>query len=242
MNSKLLYFAGGVIGGMVGTYLVMKRRMEIRIEEEVADVKELYSSRAQKAAESDSEGIEEGDTNEDEVPENRLRSPQEAKEIAAENAKRKADLILGNSIVQEKGYANTHKTEYNLFSNPPKAKDIHNGIDEDEDLDIINTTPEKDSRGPYVIEPINGMSASMRFANEEPYFDKVTLFLYDDGILCSEENDIVTNVAGTVGADSLNRIGEYEDDVVYVRNERISTDYEIIREYKDFISLPEEDI
>ena len=246
MGTKLLYFFGGVLSGCLGTYLVMNRRMEERINEEVESVKELYSEKREKASKIDSESIsnneEYTDTSSDKDAQKPLRTPQEAKDIVEKNNQRKADLAQFRSLSEENGYVNTHKTEYNLFSNPPKASQIENGIDDGEDLDIINTTPEKDAKGPYVLESDDVSSASEKFVNEEPYFDKVTLFLYDDGVLCSEEDEIITNIAATVGEESLRRIGEYEPDVVYVRNERDSTDYEVIRQYRDFMNIPNEDI
>ena len=235
MSTKLLYFFGGVLSGCLGTYFVMSRRMQEQIEAEVAEVKEVYSKKYSKDAEEDDDReLSKEEEKEEQTEEN-------PKDIAERNNQRKADLAKYRSLSEENGYVNTHKTEYNLFSNPPKPSQIENGIDDGEDLDIINTTPEKDAKGPYVLESDELSSASDKFVNEEPYFDKVTLFLYDDGVLCSEEDEIITNVAATIGEESLRRIGEYEPDVVYVRNERDSTDYEVIRQYRDFMNIPNDD-
>ena len=89
--------------------------------------------------------------------------------------------------------------------------------------------PEEDtSDKPYVI-------SAGQFAREYPQFNKVTLEYYEyNGILVSENNDSIENIAETIGADSLKRIGEYEPDVVYVRNERLETDYEVCRIHSDF--------
>lgn len=227
MNTKIIYFIGGVLSGCLGTYFALKNIMQKRIDAEVADVKEAYASRnSDKPAGS--------------VDEKPIKTHQEAKDIAAKNSERKAELAKYRSLAEDSGYVNTHKTEYNLFSNPPKAREIKNGIDDDEDLDIIDTTPDKDAKGPYVLETDESSSASEKFVNEEPYFDKITLFLYDDGVLCTEFDEIITDLKNTIGADSLKRIGEYEPDVVYVRNEKTSTDYEVIRQYRDFADIPDD--
>lgn len=239
MNSKLLYFFGGVVGGCVATYIVMNKRMNQRIDAEIAEVKEAYSN-AKVAKKDDNDQNEEEDVTGADVKGHEFRTERPAespRDVAIRNAKQKEELITNSNIIKGNGYADTHKTEYNLFSHPPKARDIHNGYDEDEDLDIVDTTPAKDAPGPYVLEDDDASKASEKFVNEEPYFDKITLFLYDDGVLCSETEEIITDIPGTVGRDSLNRIGEYEPDVVYVRNESISTDYEIIRQYRDFASI-----
>lgn len=246
MNSKILYFIGGVVAGSAATFLLLNRRMERRIEEEVEDVKEIYStvnagkSLVDGLINDFKNGSEEKDIFED--SESSVDVEESPRDVAIRNAKLKSEMIANsNQIIENNGYANTHKTEYNLFSKPPKAIDIHNGIDEGEDLEIIDTTPSKDAKHPYVLESDKISSASEKFVNEEPYFDKVTLYYFDDGVLCSEEEEIITNVADTIGLDSLNRIGEYEPDVVYVRNERDSTDYEVVRQYRNFADIPEND-
>ena len=239
MNSKILYFVGGVICGCVGTYFVTNRRMEQRIETEITSVKQVYAAKYDRNSETLSENngkksSEKSVANENESPRDR----------AIRNAREKEAMITNSNISDENGYngsyVNTHKTEYNLFSNPPKAKDIHNGYDENEDLeitykdseeeedpDILDTTPSKDAPGPYVLEDDNDSTAS----------DKFTLFLYDDGVLASETEEIIEDVNGTVGMKNLDRIGEFEPDVVYIRNEKRSADYEVIRQYRDFAML-----
>lgn len=251
MNSKLIFFIGGVVGGALGMWVVMEKKYQKRLDEEVAEVKKTYSERknviVSEKCDSFCDSFEakkmktitkNGENEEEKVVE---IGAEKAKKIAEENARRKAaDLEKYKQKIGENGYADTHKTEYNLFSKPPRAIDIHNGIDEGEDLDIVDTTPPEDAPGPYVLETDELSTASEKFVNEQPYFEKITLYLFDDGVLCSEEEEIITNIAATVGHDALGRIGEYEPDVVYVRNEQQSTDYEVIRQYRDFASIPHE--
>jgi len=248
MDSKILYFVGGVIGGCIGTYVVMNRRMEQRIEAEIASVKQVYAAKYDGNDRNSENNVEK---NSEKSVANENESPRDR---AIRNAREKEAMITNSNISKENGYdgvyVNTHKTEYNLFSNPPKAKDIHNGYDENEDLeityenekdeddpDILDTTPSQDASGPYVLEDDKDSTASDKFVNEEPYFDKITLFLYDDGVLASETEEIIEDVNGTVGMKNLDRIGEFEPDVVYIRNEKRSADYEVIRQYRDFAML-----
>lgn len=78
-----------------------------------------------------------------------------------------------------------------------------------------------DMVGPYVIPPDD--------FDEEGY-DTISLYYYDDGVL---ENmytkEIVENVDELVGKESLTHFGEYEDDSVFVRNDRLRLDIEILR-------------
>ena len=47
-------------------------------------------------------------------------------------------------------------------------------------------------------------------------------------------DDIVDNVDDVVGVDSLTHFGEYEEDSVFVRNDLLQTDYEILRDPRKY--------
>lgn len=83
---------------------------------------------------------------------------------------------------------------------------------------------------PYII-------TSDEFTNENLHYDKVTITYYsEDDVLADENEEIISDTDYLIGDDSLTSFGEGCDDpdIVYVRNERISTDYEIIRVYKSY--------
>lgn len=84
-----------------------------------------------------------------------------------------------------------------------------------------------DMNRPYVIPPDE-------FGECE--YDTVTLTYYPDGVLTDELDEIIYDVDGVVGEESLKHFGEFEDDSVCVRNDRDKTDYEILldpRNYSD---------
>ena len=77
---------------------------------------------------------------------------------------------------------------------------------------------------PYVISP-------EEFGEFEEY-EKISLTYYADEVLADE------NVDEIVGEESLNHFGEYEDDSVFVRSDRLNYDYEILldqRNYSDVV-------
>ena len=83
---------------------------------------------------------------------------------------------------------------------------------------------------PYVISP-------EEFGEFEEY-ETISLTYYADHVLTDENDDLVEDVDDTVGEDSLTRFGEYEEDSVFVRNDRLKCDYEILldqRNYSDVI-------
>ena len=93
--------------------------------------------------------------------------------------------------------------------------------------DIVpNVGPDK----PHVISP-------EEFGELEDY-DRVSLSYYADGVLTDENDREIEDVEGTVGRDSLTRFGEYEPDSVFVRDDRLKIDYEILlkpRTYADVL-------
>lgn len=212
----LLYFVGGVVVGSTATFLLVRKKFEAEKEEEIASVKETYKK---------THGII------------FTEETKKDNEMARKNDSIKAEMITNSNIIDENRYSDKNKkTQYNLFSNPPNAKDIHNGIDEGEDLEVDPGGPKEGLAGkPYVISP-------EEFINEQPYYDKITLEYYQDDILSNAISDeIITDIDAAIGYESLNHFGEYEDDVVYVRNEKTSTDYEIIFQHRPFAIIPDEE-
>lgn len=90
--------------------------------------------------------------------------------------------------------------------------------------------PEKEEESvvikPYVISPDE-------FGEEDDY-ETISLTYYSDGILTDDMNERIDNVDDVVGKDSLTHFGEYEDDSVFVRNERLKCDYEILLDMRKY--------
>lgn len=84
---------------------------------------------------------------------------------------------------------------------------------------------------PYVISPDE-------FAERDSY-ETVSLTYYADGILTDETDEIIKDIDDVVGIDSLSHFGEYEDDSVFVRNEDLKLDFEILRDVRKFKDIRE---
>lgn len=78
---------------------------------------------------------------------------------------------------------------------------------------------------PYVISPEEFGEAD---------YPTESLTYYADGILTDDRNNIIEDVERMVGVESLNHFGEYEDDSVFVRNDELRTDYEILLDNQRF--------
>lgn len=80
---------------------------------------------------------------------------------------------------------------------------------------------------PYVIPP-------EEFGDD---YKTESLNYYTDGVLADDSGNIIENVGGIVVEDFAEHFGEYEDDSVFVRNDLLETDYEILMEYRTYAEV-----
>ena len=85
---------------------------------------------------------------------------------------------------------------------------------------------------PYVISPDE-------FGEFEDY-DTISLTYYADQVLVDDGGDKIEDVDDVVGMESLTRFGEYEDDSVFVRNDRLRCDYEILIDERTYSEAQKE--
>jgi hypothetical protein len=129
----------------------------------------------------------------------------------ASNAKEKPNIVEYAAKLREQGYTNYSDVE------PETKKEEVN----EESMDIDT---------PYVIQPEE--------VGEFDDYEIIGLTYYADQVLTDEDDKLVEDIEDTIGFDSLSRFGEYEDDSVFVRNDRLKCDYEILldqRKYSDVI-------
>lgn len=117
------------------------------------------------------------------------------------------------------------KDKYYDMPYPDVIPDV---IDEDyhEDDSPPEDPPENDLlyEDPFVI-------SREDFDDTYSHFDKITITYYeDDDVLADEQDEVIPDIDAVVGYDSLGRFGDMSDDdnIVYVRNGRLGSDYEIV--------------
>ena len=113
----------------------------------------------------------------------------------------------------EKGY-----TDYTAYSK--KSEDAE---EESSDEVIINDFTGDPDALPEIIYPDS-------FQDEEGYAT-ISLLYTSDGVLLDEDDEIFDSV-DCVPSDFAEHFGEYDDDTVYAKNDRIRTYYEILRSAK----------
>lgn len=123
----------------------------------------------------------------------------------ADMAKLKPDLVNYAAKLQEEGYTN-----YSAHSE--KNTNV-----EKEDEPVVDK--------PYVISPED---------SGESTYTQINLTYYADGVLADDEDDILEDIEGTVGLDFASHFGEYEDDTVFIRNDRLRCEYEIQRDNRTY--------
>lgn len=79
---------------------------------------------------------------------------------------------------------------------------------------------------PYVIAPYD-------FGELDDY-STIELTYYMDGILEDDEYHIVTDADSLIGPKALTTFGEYEEDAVFVRNDYLRTDFQILKDYSTY--------
>lgn len=120
-----------------------------------------------------------------------------------------------------------------FFKNPASELDkMESAIEEIKE----NNKLKKD--GPYIITPDE-------FAESNGY-EGITLTYYLDDVLADDMDEIIEDADILVGKDFKNHFGEYENDAVYVRNDTLKCDYEILKDLNTYegatgISPDEED-
>jgi hypothetical protein len=129
--------------------------------------------------------------------------------IKADNAKEKPSVIEYAARLREQGYTNYSDM---ADEKPEEVKEAPMTVDK-----------------PYVIAP-------EEFGDLDDY-ETITLTYYADQILADDNDVIVDDVEDVVGFDSLNSFGEYEDDSVFVRNDRLKCDYEILLDQRKFSNV-----
>ena len=86
---------------------------------------------------------------------------------------------------------------------------------------------EMEENKPYVIPPDE--------LGESDGYDFVSLTYYADGVLVDDWGEVIDE--DVVGAESLTHFGEYEEDSVFVRDDKNRVEYEILRDTSKYVDI-----
>lgn len=124
------------------------------------------------------------------------------------------------------------KLDYTKFAlrDDGKSDPLNTLAEKYEHHDEDSWRKEIDMSQPYVISADDYSEGGQNNA-------KLTLTYYDeDDVLTDQEDTVIVDPSYLVGDDSLVKFGmnSNDEDIVYVRNTKLSTDYEIVRVHKSY--------
>lgn len=232
-NTKLaLIFVGGLAAGAAVGYLTTRRQIEAKytalVEEEIAMVKNQYRILRKEGEYSSPEKLSEKYVGEKVYSEEEIEADSQD---GVENAR-----IDYSKIISSNNYANSEvesgaveHTKGEIETDEvmmPVEKNIFDleGEDPGEAIDPLDRGSRKADK-PYVI-------SVEEYMEEAEDFDKVTYTYYDgDDTLADERDSIIRDVDEYVGFSNLSKFGVESDNeaIVYVRNEKLQVDFEILR-------------
>ena len=140
---------------------------------------------------------------------------------------------ITNIAKNEKQEENQHKVDISNLKPDLvnyKAKLQEEGYTNYTEHSKKNTEEKMDE--PYVISPDD--------YGEDDNYTQISLVYYaGDGVLTDDEDEIIEYIRDTVGEDFAEHFGEYEDDSVFIRNDLLKCDYEILRDNRSYADVAE---
>lgn len=197
-----------------------------------------------------SEGLKEPVTPIVEIP---LMSPsdlgralreEEGASVLSENVKKAFDLSQQayDNLVKEMGYVPGKP----IFNEKPSLEALQQRLaeseypedDEPEEEEYFYGDPDEDNprvdlEGGFEVGQPEGISRKApylisedEFAYGDPSHDKVTIYYYAGDDTLADEDETILNIGDHIGFEATEH---FDNDVVYVRNEYLGIDYEVVR-------------
>ena len=213
MNKSIFGVVGFVLGAAAGSLvtwkLIEKKYMDMA-DEEIRSVKEMYRSKIVNFEVLDEKSDDQFVAREAPEFTVSMELTDEGKKLAE-----KLNELTGSYLSDEE------KPDYTVYS---QAKEKHNVFD-----DAMPAEPEVKKDEPYVIEPTE--------FGEFSEYEQIELTYYKDGVICENDTDMIDPYDIFGDLDVGDHFGEYENDRVFVRDDRRQVDYEILRDERTFMEV-----
>lgn len=237
MNTKILknlliLVLGAAVGSLI-TAKVLKTKYEELAQEEIDQIKEYWENKYSEDTEIDP------DEYQTLVKETADKINEELDSVINANYVRKAGRYGSlpekkdlNTVLREKGLTplpdeSKLTPTYSMEPEYPEDDPAEEDDEEYEDAKIQDLG---------IGKPDIEIISSMQF--DEQMYEKTTLFYYaGDQILTDERDEPVPDFTEIIGEDAVNNFGHLSDDpsLVFVRNHRMSTDFEIVLNPSTFV-------
>ena len=206
--TNVFIFTVGALAGSAVTYKLLKDKFEQMAQEEIDSMKIALGRTA---------GMELGDYISSEKPEEDEDNEEYIEEESARCEEYREAVLSGSTIAP----SNPDLKEYaaNIASQNYAQYSETNGAEEDEE-EMANTSP-------YVIPP-------EEFSELDGY-DTSSLLYHADGVVVEMMTGaVIEHPEELVGEGFEQHFGEYEEDSVFVRNDELKCDYEILKDYDNY--------
>ena len=213
MNKSIFGVIGFVLGAAAGSLvtwkLIEKKYMDMA-DDEIRSVKEMYRSKIVNAEVLD-------EKNDDMFVARKGPEFTVSMELTDEGKK----LVNKLNNLTATYVSDDEKPDYTAYS---QAKEKHNVFD-----DAMPTEPEVKHDEPYIIDPTE--------FGEFSEYEQIELTYYKDGVICENDTDMIDpyDILGDI--DVADHFGEYENDRVFVRDDKRQVDYEILRDERTFMEV-----
>ena len=216
MNKSIFGVVGFVLGAAAGSLvtwkLIEKKYMDMA-DDEIQSVKEMYRSKI-----VNSEVLDEKN---DDMFVARKGPEFTVSTISTEVTDEGKKLVEKLNELTATYASDDEKPDYTAYS---QAKEKHNVFD-----DAMPEEPEVKHDEPYVIEPTE--------FGEFSEYEQIELTYYKDGVICENDTDMIDPYDIFGDLDVGDHFGEYENDRVFVRDDKRQVDYEILRDERMFMEV-----
>lgn len=212
LGAAVVALAAGAAGGYVFARKQLERKYEQLAQQEIAEAKEFYARLYKK------EGFE---------------TPEKALETLGVN-ETEHNPRLAKAADAMRGYQGGLDSEGRLKPPVPVGKaSVSDGPEglvvnvfqraQDDDDDIVEPQGEQDV--PFIIKQATFMQ------DDQNYTQATVTWYAQDGVLADDRDEPIDDVDMCVGLNNLDRFGQSsgQPNVVYVRNDVLGIDYEILR-------------
>jgi len=235
MDERLIrdiaFASGGLIVGFAGGYFLSKRhykaKYRLEADAEIEQVTDRFKRlRKEEEYETATKAAETLGHDTDLYNKPQVLTEDEARQFTVEG-KEYAEHLVENGYTQE------------------TAEELLEVIQEKTTLRVFDTkqpTPEELEPGALHGERIDGQPYVISLAEfmQNSDYENVSLNYFEaDQTLCTDNEEIITDIERTVGVANMHRFGQGSEDpaTVYVRNEASHTDYEIVLDERGYAEV-----
>lgn len=142
---------------------------------------------------------------------------------------------VDDTDVSDEAEVEPEQTEEEVRSNLQSIIDQYTATEDADSEQTIRSFVKQvvDNDDPHFKPPYVISTGTFSWDEEGEKYDKVTVTYYPQHrVVIDDDGDVMDNVAGVLGWANLNRFGDMSEqaDVVFIRNEKIMTDYEVVRD------------